>query len=161
MSVQSGRSPAGTAILAQINIMKELSKILIAFLIGCVLGFAGQAAARIGFRKIQTGNFLAEARSQVMGLRAKVAAFHAEKGRFPKDPAEMLAAGFWRVEAPPVERLRGSGRWSTRYDGEGGFVYLSATGQIYLNTNLTREKLLRSDIQALKQGDLLPPGAFF
>jgi hypothetical protein len=73
----------------------------------------------------------------------------------------MVAAGFWSPELPPVERLRGSADWVSAYDGEGGFLYLSTTGQIYLNTDLTREKLRGEDIRKLETGDLVPPGAFF
>lgn len=141
--------------------MKDLPKLLITLLAGFVLGFGGFSVVQIGQRKLRTAVFLAEAEGQVMGLRAKVAAFKAAKGRYPRDTAEMVAAGFWAVQSPPVERLRGRPDWVTEFDGEGGFVYLSATGKIYLNTDLKREKFLRSDKQKLMTGDLLPPGTFF
>ena len=73
----------------------------------------------------------------------------------------MVAAGFWSPVQPPSERLRGSADWVGAYDGDGGFVYLTATGQIYLNTDLTREKLRSADIRMLETGDLVPPGTFF
>lgn len=141
--------------------MKELPKLVIMLLAGLVLGFGTQSVMAVGFRKMRTAEFLAAAEAQVLGLRAKTAAFKAEKGRYPKDAAEMAAAGFWRPAQPPVERLRGSGAWVTVFDGQGGFVYLSATGMIHLNTDLKREKLRKADKLKLQTGDLLPPGAFF
>lgn len=141
--------------------MKELPKALILLLAGFACGFAAQSVLAIGFRKMRTAEFLAYAKAEVGGLRKKVEAFKAQKGRYPKDAAEMAAAGFWAPEQPPVERLRGSGAWVTAYDGQGGFLYLSATGQIFLNTDLKREKLRRVDQDELMHGDLLPPGTFF
>jgi hypothetical protein len=141
--------------------MKELPKVLILVLAGFACGFAAQSVLAVGFRKMRTAEFLAYAQAEVHGLRKKVEAFKTQKGRFPKDAAEMAAAGFWSPAEPPVERLRGSGAWVTAYDGEGGFVYLSATGQIYLNTDLKREKLRHADQELLMHGDLLPPGTFF
>lgn len=141
--------------------MKDLPKLLISLLAGLVLGFGTQSVAAIGFRKMRTAEFLAGAQAQVLGLRAKVQAFKAEKGRYPKDAAEMQAAGFWTAAQPPVERLRGSGAWVSVFDGQGGFLYLSATGMIHLNTDLKREKLRKADKQLLQTGDLLPPGTFF
>ncbi len=141
--------------------MKELPKLVIMLLAGVALGFAAQSVLAIGFRKMRTAQFLAQAEAQVLGLRAKAAAFKAEKGRYPKDPAEMQAAGFWTPAQPPVERLRGSAAWVSAYDGEGGFLYLSASGRIHLNTDLKREKLRRADKEKLQTGDLLPPGAFY
>lgn len=141
--------------------MKELPKLFILLAAGFALGFAAQSVLAIGFRKMRTAEFLAHAEAQVQGIRARVTAFRAQKGRFPKDPAEMQAAGFWRAEAPPVERLRGSGDWVGAFDGRGGFLYLSATGQVFLNTDLKREKLRRADMDKLTHGNLLPPGTFF
>lgn len=140
---------------------KELPKLIIVLVAGFAAGFAFQSVLAIGFRKMRTAEFLAYAEAEVHGLRKKVAVFYAEKGRYPKDAAEMQAAGFWTPAQPPTERLRGSGAWVTRFDGEGGFVYLSPTGQIYLNTDLKREKLRHADQVKLQTGDLLPPGTFF
>lgn len=141
--------------------MKELPKLVILLLAGFTAGFAFQSVLAVGFRKMRTAQFLAQAEAQVRGLRVGVAAFQAEKGRFPKDAAEMQAAGLWTAAQPPVERLRGSGAWVTVFDGQGGFVYLSPSGRIYLNTDLKREKLRRMDKEKLQTGDLLPPGTFF
>lgn len=141
--------------------MKELPKFVIVALAAFVAGFAVQSVLAVGFRKMRTAQLLAQAETQLQALRASVRAFYAEKGRYPKDAAEMQAAGFWSPAQPPVERLRGSGAWVDRFDGQGGFVYLSATGQIHLNTDLKREKLRKADKERLQKGDLLPPGAFF
>ncbi|HTB22409.1 MAG TPA: hypothetical protein VK914_06860 [bacterium] len=141
--------------------MKELSKIIIVFVAAFSAGFAFQGVLATTFRKARTAVFLAEADGQVQGLRLKVADFKRREGRFPKDIPEMVAQGFWSPAQPPCERLRGCADWVTAYDGEGGFLYLSATGQIYLNTDLTREKLRSADIHKLETGDLVPPGTFF
>jgi hypothetical protein len=140
---------------------KILPKLIITLLAGVALGFGAQSVMSIGFKKMRTASLLAEARGQVIGLNAKVQAFKAAKGRYPKDAAEMAAAGFWRADELPVERLKGSGHWATDFDGEGGFLYLSATGQVFLNTDLKREKLRRADIELLKSGTLVPLGTFF
>jgi len=141
--------------------MKNLPKLLISLLAGFVLGFGGFSVVQIGQRKLRTAVFLAEAEGQVRGLRAKLATYYADQGRYPKDAAEMVAQGFWTVKDPPYEHLRGSAAWVTAFDGQGGFVYLSASGKIYLNTDLKREKFLRSDKLKLINGNLLPPGTFF
>lgn len=141
--------------------MKELPKLIILLLAGFVAGFGAYAGTNIFQRKMRTSAFLAEAEGEVLGLRQKVAAYEARRGRRPKDVAELVRSGFWDPQQPPVERLRGQARWSGVWDGDGGFCYLSSTGQIYLNADLKREKLLRSDIERLKTGDLLPPGTFF
>jgi hypothetical protein len=141
--------------------MKELSKILILLVAGFSAGFAFEGSLAITFRKARTAVFLAEANGEVQGLRIKVADFRHRKGRFPRDVPEMVAVGFWSPVQPPTERLRGSADWVNAYDGEGGFVYLTASGRIYLNTDLTREKLRSADIRMLETGDLVPPGTFF
>lgn len=141
--------------------MKELPKILILLVAGFAVGFGFQSVLAITFRKARTAVFLAEADGQVRGLRLKVSEFRLRHGRVPRDVPEMVASGFWSPAEPPTERLRGCADWVTAYDGEGGFVYLTATGQIYLNTDLTREKLRTADIRKLETGDLVPPGTFF
>ena len=141
--------------------MKELPKLIILILAGFVAGFSAYAGTNIFQRKMRTSAFLAEAEGEVLGLRQKVAALQARTGHRPADVAALVRAGLWDPQHPPVERLRGQARWSGSWDGEGGFCYVSASGQIYLNTDLKREKLLGSDIERLKTGDLLPPGTFF
>jgi hypothetical protein len=141
--------------------VKELPKLLIVAVAAFACGFAFQSVLAVTFRKARTAVFLAEADAQVRGLREKVAAFKRAHGRVPRGPAEMVAAGFWSPSQPPVERLRGSADWVGAFDGEGGFLYVSSTGRIYLNDDLKREKMRATDIRALETGDLLPPGTFY
>lgn len=141
--------------------MKDLPKLIITLIAGIALGFALQSITSIGFSKMRTSEFLAYAQAEVHGLRKKVEVFRAEKDRYPKDVTEMAAAGFWQPSLPPTERLRGSGAWVTQYDGEGGFVYLSGTGKIYLNVDLKNDKLRSVDRAMLLSGDLVPPGTFY
>lgn len=141
--------------------MQRLQQTLILVLAGFGLGFTAFSVAQVHQRKLRTAVFLAEAEGQLKHLRGRLQAFKAERGRWPLSPSEMLAAGFWTPERPPVERLRGKADWVSRFDGQGGFLYLSASGQVFLNTDLTREKLLGSDIAKLKSGELVPPGSFF
>jgi hypothetical protein len=115
----------------------------------------------ITFRKARTAVFLAEAEAEIRGLRDKVSGFRRVHGRPPRDVAEMVAAGFWDPEHPPAERLRGSADWVTAFDGDGGFLYLTDTGQIFLNDDLKREKLRAADIRKLESGELVPPGTFY
>ena len=130
--------------------MKELPKVFILLLAGFIAGFGSQSVLAIGFRKARNAEFVAEAASRLGALRAKIQGFKAQKGRFPKDAAEMQAAGFWTPALPPRERLRGGSQWVSAFDGEGGFLYLSSTGELYLNTDLSREKLRRADRETLR-----------
>lgn len=139
--------------------MKDLPKVVILLLAGFMAGFGFQSVLTIGFRKARNAEFVAEAASRVGALRAKIQGFKAQKGRYPKDAAEMLAAGFWTADQPPRERLRGGSQWVSAFDGEGGFLYLSATGQLYLNTDLAREKLRSVDREKLK--DLVTADALY
>jgi|GEM_PF-2746781 len=141
--------------------MKELPKRVILFVAAFALGFGFQSVLAITFRKARTAVFLAEANGQVQGLRRKIAEFRRRRGRPPRDVAEMVAQGFWSPSRPPTERLRGSSDWVNTYDGQGGFLYLTSSGQIYLNTDLSREKLRDADKRELESGDLVPPGTFF
>lgn len=141
--------------------MPRLQQSLILVLAGFALGFMAFSVLQVQQRKLRTAVFLAEAEGQLKHLRGRLEAFKAAQGRWPRDPAEMQAAGFWTPQRPPLERLRGRADWVSRYDGQGGFLYLSASGEVYLNTDLSREKLLRSDAAKLKSGTLVPPGSFF
>jgi hypothetical protein len=136
--------------------MKQLPKVIILLLAGFVAGFGMQSVLAITFRKFRNAEFVAEADGLIGVLRSKVKAYQAKNGRYPRDVEEMQAAGFWTVAQPPFEHLRGGSQWVTQYDGEGGFVYLSATGEIFLNTELSREKLRWADRDRVRT--LLPPG---
>ena len=139
--------------------MKQWPQVIILLLAGFVGGFAMKGVLDITFKKFRNAEFVAEADGLLGVLNGKVTAFKAQKGRFPRDAAEMQAAGFWTVAQPPSERLRGGDQWVSHFDGEGGFLYLSATGQIYLNTDLSREKLFRADRKRVRA--LVPAGALY
>jgi len=139
--------------------MKQLPKVFILLLAGFMAGFGFQSVLAIGFRKARNAEFVAEAASRIGSLRGKIQAFKVEKGRYPKDAAEMQSAGFWSPDLPPRERLRGGCQWVSQFDGEGGFLYLSATGQLYLNTDLAREKLRSADREKLR--DLVTADALY
>jgi hypothetical protein len=136
--------------------MKQLPKVIILLLAGFVAGFGFQSVLAITFKKFRNAEFVSESAGLIGVLRGKLAAFEAQKGRYPRDVAEMQAAGFWTVADPPFEHFLGGSRWVTQYDGEGGFLYLSATGQVFLNTELSREKLSWADRDRVRA--LLPPG---
>jgi hypothetical protein len=141
--------------------MKPLSLAQAAILIlaGFLAGFGGKSVLDITFKKFRNAEFVAEAQGLVGVLRGKLKAFRAQKGRFPRDPAEMQAAGFWSVAQPPQERLKGGSRWASSFDGEGGFLYLSGTGELFLNTDLSREKLFSADRERVRS--LVPPGSLY
>ncbi|HXC63785.1 MAG TPA: hypothetical protein VNZ67_05475, partial [bacterium] len=125
--------------------MQNLSKLLICLVAGFALGFGSEGIVNIGFQKMRTAAFLGEAVAQIHHLDDEALAFQAVHGRFPRDANEMAAAGLWKASDPPVERLRGGAQWVTAFDGEGGFVYASATGKVYLNVDLKNDKLRSAD----------------
>jgi hypothetical protein len=139
--------------------MKDLPKFIILLLVGFGLGFGFQSVLGISFRKFRNAEFVAEAQALVTGLREKTKAYHAKTGRWPQGPEEMVRLGFWSVSQPPQERLRGGAGWSSEFTGEGGFLYLSATGQVYLNADLKREKMFKADWNRVM--DLVPAGKLY
>jgi hypothetical protein len=140
--------------------MKQLPKVIILLLAGFIAGFNLQSVLAVVFKKARNAEYVASAEGLVGVLRAKVKVYQAKTGRFPRDAAEMQAQGFWTVADPPREWLgQGGSRWVPAFDGEGGFLYLSATGQIYLNTDLSREKLRWADRQRVRA--LVPPGTLY
>lgn len=138
----------------------EGPKLVISLVAGVVLGFGTQSVLGISFRKLRSAEFLAEAVDQIQALDAKAASYKAAHGSFPADPAAMEAAGFWTPSRPPVERMRGSAQWVSTFDGEGGFVYVSATGTVYLNVDLKNDKLRGVDAERVRRGGVVPPGEF-
>ena len=138
----------------------QLSKLIISLVAGLCLGFGIQSVASIGFQKMRTAELLGEAVGEIRHLDDGIKAFHARRGRYPRDPAEMLAAGLWTVDQPPVERLRGGARWVRGFDGRGGFMYDSATGQVFLNVDLKNDKLRSQDADEIRQGGIVPPGQY-
>ena len=137
-----------------------IPKLIITLVAGVCLGFGTQSIVSIGFKKMRTAELLGEAVGEIKHLNDGVQAFHARQGRYPKDAAEMLAAGLWTADAPPVERLRGGARWALQYDGGGGFYYESATGKVFLNVDLKNEKLRAEEVAQLRRGGIVPAGAF-
>ena len=136
--------------------MKQLPKVIILLLAGFLVGFGMQSVIAIQFRKFRNAEFVAEAEGLLDVLRGKVKAYQAKTGRYPADAQTMVTAGFWTVAEPPRERLRGGSRWVSQFDGTGGFCYLSPTGEIFLNTDLSREKLFRADRERVRA--LVPAG---
>ncbi len=141
--------------------MKELQKAVLAALVGGMLGFGIQSVLSIGFRYTRNAEFLAEALGSLQEARTAIRLYHAQKGRWPADSNQLVQAGLLDANNPPIERLRGSARWVGRFDGQGGFLYLSATGQIYLNTDLRREKFTPADWKRLKEADMLLAGTLY
>jgi hypothetical protein len=140
--------------------MKQLPKVVILLLAGFMAGFGMKSVIDITFKKFRNAEFVSEAAGLLGVLRGKVTAYQAKNGRYPGDASAMQAAGFWAVADPPREWLgAGGSRWVTQFDGQGGFLYLSVTGQIFLNTDLSREKLFRADRKRLES--LVPPGALY
>ncbi len=139
--------------------MKQLPKVVILLLAGFMGGFGAQSVLAIWMRKARNAEFVAEAASRLQALRAKVKGYHAQTGRYPADAAAMLQAGFWTAADPPRERLRGGSQWVAEFNGDGGFLYLSATGEIFLNDDLSREKLRWSDRDRVRE--LVPPGTLY
>jgi hypothetical protein len=140
--------------------MKNLSKLVICLVAGFALGFGAEGIVNIGFQKMRTAEILGEAVAQLKHLDDETLAFQAVHGRFPKDAAEMATAGLWKPSDPPVERLRGGAQWVTVFDGEGGFLYDSATGKVYLNVDLKNEKLRAADAAEVRQGGIVPDGTY-
>lgn len=141
--------------------MKDFQKWVIAALAGAVLGFGAQSVLAVGFRKARNAEFLAEALSSLRQARQAVQAHKQAKGSWPRGVEALSKAGFLSAEDPPFERLRGSARWVSRYDGQGGFLYVSTTGKVYLNTDLKREKFSPADWKRLKESDALLPGTLY
>ena len=139
--------------------MQNLSKLIICLVAGFALGFGAEGIVNIGFQKMRTAALLGEAVAQLRHLDDEVKAFQAVHGRYPKDADEMAKAGLWKAGDPPVERLRGGAQWVSRFDGEGGFLYDSATGQVLLNVDLRNEKLRFSDAALVRKGGIVPAGA--
>lgn len=137
--------------------MKEFPKYAILVLAGFALGFSAQALMGVGLRKARNKVFLAESAGVLEALRGKIADFRKARGRWPKGPSEL---GLDPAN-PPMESLRRGARWVETYDGQGGFVYAPASGELTLNVDLSREKFTQDDWKRLKQGSLLPKGALY
>jgi hypothetical protein len=129
-------------------------RVFILLLAGFALGWVAQSVMGITMRKAANTRFLDESEGTLKGLRARIQAFKASRGRWPKGPAEL---GLDQA-SPPFESLRHSARWVGAWDGQGGFLYSAETGELYLNADLSREKLFRADWKRVLEGGLFPKG---
>lgn len=128
---------------------------------GFCLGWGAQSGAGIAMRKSSNSRFISESEISLKVARSAVEAFRAREKRFPKSAAELFAKGDLDPLDPPAESWHRGARWSPAWDGEGGFVYLSATGQVYLNADVSREKFFSKDWKRVLDGGLFPPGKIF
>ena len=133
-------------------------KYIIVAIAAFCLGFMGPSLMGITMRRAANSRFISESEQTLKGLRAQVAKFRKKEGHFPSGPAELYAKGYLDPSNPPVESMRRGAQWLPAWDGESGFVYLSATGQVYLNADVSREKFFRADWKRVLEGGLFPPG---
>jgi hypothetical protein len=133
----------------------------IMFLAGFCVGWGAQSLMGIAMRKSANSRFLSESELTLEGLRAGIARFKASEKRFPKNVQELVAKGEINPSDPPVESMQRGARWVSVWDGEGGFVYLSGTGEVYLNADVSREKFFHADWKRVLEGDLFPKGKIF
>ena len=138
--------------------MIRWSSIFIVFVAGFAAGFAGKSVADIGMKKSVNRGLLSEAEAWVQAGRRAVAQFRQKEGRLPVAAVELFKTGLLKADDAPYERLRGGARWVGQWDGQGGFLYVSATGQVYLNADISRQKFSRDDWRKIIDGALLPPG---
>jgi hypothetical protein len=139
--------------------MKGFQRYLISLLVGFILGWGSQSVIGIKFRKFRNADFLEQSELILRSLRRELGAFKAKNGRAAKGPMELYVSGQLNPADPPRESLRMQSRWVNQWDGEGGFLYLTASGQIYLNADVSREKFFRSDWKKVLESDLFPPHA--
>jgi len=128
---------------------------------GFCLGWGAESGAGIMMRKATNSRFISESQIALEVARAGLRAFRAHEGRLPKDARELFIKGYLNPTDPPAESWHRGARWVGAWDGEGGFVYLSATGQVFLNADVSREKFFHSDWKRVLDGDLFPKGAIY
>lgn len=141
--------------------MKDFQKYLIVAVAAFCLGFMVQSIMRVTLRKAANSRFVSESDLTLQALRATLSRFHNKENRFPVGVAELYAKGYLDPAQPPVESMRRGATWLPAWDGEGGFVYLSATGQVYLNADVSREKFFSNDWKRVKDGTMFPPGKIY
>lgn len=130
-------------------------------LAGFCLGWGLHSVVGIGMRKSANSRFLSESEITLKSTRAAVARFRDREKRFPGGLGELLAKGDLDAANVPIEAMRKGARWVSAWDGDGGFVYLSGTGELFLNADISREKLLRADWKRVLEGDMFPKGKIF
>jgi hypothetical protein len=128
---------------------------------GFCLGWGAQSLMGIAMRKSANSRFLSESELTLKAARGKVASFKAREKRFPAGVGELVAKGYLDAADMPIESMHREARWVGEWDGDGGFVYLSSTGELYLNADVSREKFFRSDWKRVLDGDLFPKGKIF
>lgn len=128
---------------------------------GFCLGWGAQSGAGIAMRKSTNSRLISESEIALKVARAGVASFKAREKRFPRGVAELFSHADLDPADPPAESWHRGARWASTWDGEGGFLYLSATGQVYLNADVSREKFFRADWKRVLDGDLFPKGKIF
>jgi hypothetical protein len=133
----------------------------IMFVAGFCMGWGAQSLMGIAMRKSANSRFLSESELTLETLRARIASFKAKEKRFPKGIDELVAKGYVSPSDPPVESMQRGARWVPEWDGDGGFLYLSSTGEVYLNADVSREKFFRVDWKRVLDGDLFPKGKIF
>ena len=141
--------------------MKDFQRYLIVAVGAFCLGFVFQSVLGITLRKASNSRFVSETELTLKGLRATVQRFRDKERRFPRGVAELYAKGYLDPEQPPVESMRRGATWAPRWDGEGGFVYVSATGSLYINADVSREKFFKADWKRVKDGGMFPPGKIY
>jgi len=128
---------------------------------GFCLGWGAQSVMGIAMRKSANSRFLSESELTLKSTRAAIARFQAREKRFPKGPAELLLKGDLQASSMPVESMRKGAQWVPAWDGQGGFVYLSASGQVFINADVSREKFFRSDWKRVLEGGMFPKGKIY
>ena len=141
--------------------MKEFQRYLIVAVAAFSLGFVAQSVLGIVQRKAANSRFVGETELTLKGLRAEVLRFHQKEKRFPAGISELYSKGYLDPAKPPFESMRRGSQWVSLWDGEGGFVYLSATGSLYVNADVSREKFFRNDWKRVKDGGIFPPGKIY
>ncbi len=140
---------------------RDFQKYVIAALAGFCLGWGAQSVMGITMRKAANSRFLAESESTLKSLRSSIGAFKDKEGRFPAGVPELYAKGYLDPSHPPQESMRRGAQWRDAWDGEGGFVYQSAVGAVFLNADVSREKFFPADWDRIKKGGLFPPGKIY
>lgn len=130
----------------------------IVLLAGFCLGWFAQSGMGIAMRKSAGSRLLSESELSLKTGRDQIAAYKSKQKRFPTGASELSAAGYLDPGLPLVESFSKSGRWASEWDGKGGFVYLTQSGELYLNIDVSREKLFRTDWERVLEGNLFPKG---
>jgi hypothetical protein len=141
--------------------MKEFQNYSIVAVVAFGLGFSSWTGLGVFQRKTANSRFLLESHHTLEGIRGSLKRFRQEKGRFPRNVSELYDGAYLDPAQPPIESMRRGGQWVSAWDGEGGFLYLSGTGQVYLNADVSREKFFGNDWKEVLEGGMFPPGKIY